>query len=110
VNEKNIDKKIISQSWEIRKTGFWKATLYIALTNGYHYPEAKVLANHHIIIGENDTVDTYIFWNHYYTVKDLTGILKSIGFADINHFENVLPDNNDCWNGENITFYVSRKS
>lgn len=109
VNGKNIDKKTISQSWEVKETGFWKETPYIALTNGYHYPDAKVIANHHLIIGENDTVDTYIFWSHYYQKDDLVQVLESKGFKDITDYENVLPDSGDCWNGDNITFYVSRK-
>lgn len=109
VNGKNIDKKTISQSWEVQNNGFWKNTPYIALTNGYHYPEAKVLANHHIVIGENDTVDTYIFWSHYYEKDDLASILEPKGFTDIKNYENVLPGSDDCWNGENVTFYVSRK-
>src|SRR4030042_2150199 len=52
VNGKNIDKKIIPQSWEVQKKGFWKNAPYIVLSNGYHYPEAKVFANHHMVIGE----------------------------------------------------------
>ncbi len=109
VNEKNIDKKTILQSWEVQETGFWKETPYIALTNGYHYPEAKVLANHHIVISEDNTVDTYIFWSHYYEKDDLEQILESKGFKDITDYENVLPESDDCWNGENVTFYVSKK-
>jgi 2-polyprenyl-3-methyl-5-hydroxy-6-metoxy-1,4-benzoquinol methylase len=109
VNEKNIDKKIISQTWEVQESGFWKPTPYIALTNGYHYPEAKVLAEHHIVIGENDMVDTYIFWSHYYKKDYLVSILESKGFTDIKNYENVLPDSDDYWNGENVTFYVSLK-
>jgi SAM-dependent methyltransferase len=109
VNERNVDKKTISPSWEVQESGFWKDTPYIALSNGYHYPEAKVLANHHIVIGEQDTVDTYIFWNHYYAKSDMVQILASKGFTDIKDYENVLPECDDCWNGENVTFYVSGK-
>ncbi|MFA7140731.1 MAG: class I SAM-dependent methyltransferase [Proteiniphilum sp.] len=108
VNEKNLDKKIIAQSWEVRKSGFWKNTPYLALSNGYHYPEAKVLANHHIVIGEKDEVNTYIFGNHYYTKEELVPILQQKGFTDIQTCENVLPDS-DCSNGENVTFYRSKK-
>jgi len=109
VNENNIDKKTISQSWEVQETGFWKNTPYIALTNGYHYPEAKVLANHHVVISEDNSVDTYIFWNHYYEKNDFVKILESEGFKDIKDYGNVLPESGDCWNGENVTFYVSGK-
>jgi ubiquinone/menaquinone biosynthesis C-methylase UbiE len=108
VNEKNINKKVISQSWEVQKSGFWKNEPYIVLTNGYHYPEAKVIANHHVVIGENNKVDTYIFWSHYYESMELDSILQYKGFTDIRNYENVLPDS-DCWNGENVTFYVARK-
>jgi 2-polyprenyl-3-methyl-5-hydroxy-6-metoxy-1,4-benzoquinol methylase len=109
VNEKNIDKKTLSQSWEVQETGFWKNEPYIALTNGYHYPEAKVFADHHIVISEDNTVNTYIFWNHYYEKNDFVKIIESKGFKDITGYENVLPESDDFWNGENVTFYVSRK-
>lgn len=109
VNERNLNKKIISQSWDVQKSGFWRNSPYIVLTQGYHYPEAKVLLEHHTVIGENDCVDSYIFWSHYYKKKDLIRILRSKGFTDINNYENVLPESDDCWNGENVTFYVSRK-
>jgi len=108
VNERNIENKVISQSWEVQETGFWKNEPYIALTNGYHYPEAKVMASHHIIIGENETIDTYIFWTHYYETKDLVEILEKSGFGEIKCYNNVLPKSNDFWNGENVTFYVSQ--
>lgn len=109
VNERNIKNKINAQSWEVQETGFWKDAPYIALTNGYHYPEAKVLANHHIIVGKNDTVDTYIFWTHYYETKDLVEILERYGFGEIKCYNNVMPPGNDYWNGENVSFYKARK-
>jgi SAM-dependent methyltransferase len=109
VNERNVENKVISQSWEVQETGFWKNETYMALTNGYHFPEAKVMANHHIVIGANESIDTYIFWTHYYDPKNLTEILEKNGFSDIKFFDNVLPESNDYWNGENVTFYVSGK-
>lgn len=109
VNEKNIEKKTITQSWEIQKKGFWKDSPYLALTNGYHYPDARVLASQHIVVGEDDTIDTFIFWSHYYTKNELAPIFEAKGFSNVENFENVLPDSGDCWNGENITFYVSKK-
>ena len=79
------------------------------VTYGYHYPEAKVIANHHIVIGEDDKVETYIFWNHYYEKDDLIPILESKDFNRTEIYENVLPDSDDCWNGGDITFYISRE-
>ncbi len=109
VNGKNIKNKILSKSWEIKNEGFWKPSPYLALANGYHYPEAKVLAEHHIVIGEDNSADTYIFWSHYYEKDHMASILESKGFTNIKNFENVLPESDDFWNGENITFYAARK-
>lgn len=110
VNEKNLDKKIIPQSWDVQHSGFWKNMPYLALNNGYHYPEDRVWANHHLVIGEDDTIDTYIFWNHYYEIKDLVPLLESAGFTDIQDNNKVLPESDDCWTGENVTFYSARKA
>lgn len=109
VNEKNLEKKNLSQSWEVQNNGFWKNSPYMVLSNGYHYPEAKVFAEYHTVIGENDSVDSYIFWSHYYEKTDLTSILESKGFVNIRNYENVLPEIGDYWNGENVTFYVAEK-
>lgn len=108
INEKNLKSKLPSPSWDVQERGFWKNEPYIALNHGYHYPEARVWANHHIIIGEDDTVNSYIFWNHYYEKKDLISILETTGFANIENHERVLPESDDYWNGENVTFYSAR--
>jgi ubiquinone/menaquinone biosynthesis C-methylase UbiE len=109
VNEKNMERKILSPFWDIQHSGFWKPTPYMVLSKGYHYPEAKVFANHHVVIGNDDTVDTYIFWNHYYAKRDLVSVFESVGFSNICNHENVLPNRSDYWGGENVTFYVSHK-
>ena len=109
VNERNIEKKILPTSWDVERGGFWKSTPYIALNKGYHYPEVRVMANHHVVIGEDDMVDSYIFWSHYFSSDNLIPIFKSGGFGNIRFFDNVLPEADDFWNGENITFYIVRK-
>src|SRR5574344_426574 len=108
VNEKNIDKKIIPQSWEASASGFWRDIPYIALTGGFHYPEKKLMSNQHVVLGSDGRIDSYIFWNHYFERQDLVPILERAGLRDIKNYENVLPAG-DCWNGENVTFYVSEK-
>lgn len=107
VNQKNIDKKLAVQSWDIQNSGFWRNIPYIVLSNGYHYPEAKALATHHIVVDDNKA-ESYIFWINYYEENDLVPVLFSRGFYSIKSYENVLPGN-DCWDGENITFYVAKK-
>lgn len=108
INARNIDKKSMSQSWEVQEGGFWRNSPYIALTNGYHYPEAKVFADHHLVIGEDDKIDTYTFWNHYFDKNDLIPIIESKGFTDIECHENVL-QGGGLWDGDDVAFYVSTK-
>jgi SAM-dependent methyltransferase len=109
VNGRNIDGKILKQSWEVSSRGFWKDESYIALNDGYHYPEQKVLLNQHIVIDQSDSVESYLFWTTYYEPEDLMPILGDAGFSNASCFENVLPES-DAWTGENVTFYVAEKA
>lgn len=108
VNEKNIEKKILPQSWEVLSRGFWRDEPYVVLNGGFHYPESKVLVNQHVVIDSGEHFDRYIFWNHYYEQSELTDLLELHGFTTIKTFENVLTGDGP-WTGENISFYLSRK-
>jgi len=108
INERNIDSKIMPQSWEVAESGFWKETPYIAMSRGYHYPEEKLLLNQHIVIDSEEKVDTYNFWSRYYEKEEMKTLLEMIGYKEIKNHENILPPG-DCWNGENVTFYTAKK-
>ena len=108
INERNIDSKIMPQSWEVAESGFWKETPYIAMSRGYHYPEEKLLLNQHNVIDSEEKVDTYNFWSRYYEKEEMKTLLEMIGYKEIKNHENILPPG-DCWNGENVTFYTAKK-
>lgn len=108
INERNIDSKIMPQSWEVAESGFWKETPYIAMSRGYHYPEEKLLLNQHIVIDSEEKVDTYNFWSRYYEKEEMKTLLEMIGYREIKNHESILPPG-DCWNGENVTFYTAKK-
>ena len=109
VNGRNIADKILRPSWEVcGGNGFWKPGPYIALNGGFHFPERKALLNRHIVIDEEDRVETYLFWSIYYDEEDISPVLRSGGFGGIGRHENTLPPG-DAWNGENVTFYTARK-
>lgn len=108
INERNIESKIMPQSWEVAESGFWKETPYIAMSRGYHYPEEKLLLNQHIVIDSEEKVDTYNFWSRYYEKEEMKTLLEMIGYREIKNHENILPPG-DCWNGENVTFYTAKK-
>jgi len=108
INERNIDSKIMPQSWEVAESGFWKETPYIAMSRGYHYPEEKLLLNQHIVIDSEEKVDKYNFWSRYYEEEEMKTLLEMIGYREIKNHESILPPG-DCWNGENVTFYTAKK-
>ncbi len=108
VNSNNVEGKVLKQSWDICKSGFWSDQPYIVLNNGYHYKEDKVLLNQHIVITEDDTVKTYHFWSTYYDFEDIALLLKGSGFKNIESDSKVLPEI-DTWTGDNISFYITEK-
>jgi SAM-dependent methyltransferase len=108
INRKNIEEKILKQSWGICSGGFWSDRPYIVLNSGYHYPEAHVLLNQHIVINEEERIKRYLFWSTYYDFQDIEPILSQTGFRDIEQYENLLPKG-DEWNGDNVDFYIVKK-
>jgi SAM-dependent methyltransferase len=109
VNNKNIEGKVLKPSWEVcLKKGFWKDEPYLVLNTGYHYEEKKVLLNQHIVITEDEKVETYHFWSTYYDYDDLENLLRESKFKNIKCYNNIIPES-DVWTGENISFYVVQK-
>lgn len=110
LNERNMEEKFREdQSWSYEFSGFWKPEPYLELANGFHFPEHKVFLKQHTILDESEQVRTYRFWTHYFNPDDMISLLSSRGFKQTVHFENVLPAN-DIWDGENVTFYKTKKS
>jgi 2-polyprenyl-3-methyl-5-hydroxy-6-metoxy-1,4-benzoquinol methylase len=109
INDKNAEQKFQEQlTWTLEYSGFWKPTPYMELANGFHYPDDKVFLKQHTIIDESDRVNNYRFWTHYFSCEDVITLLSARRFLLTECFENILPAT-DVWNGENITFYKTRK-
>ena len=110
LNDRNKEQKFQeTQTWTYEFSGFWKATPYLELASGFHYPEDRVFLKQHTIIDEADRIQTYRFWTHYFTTEDMFDILSSRSFVRTEHFDKVLPAK-DIWDGENVTFYKTQKS
>lgn len=103
LNDKEIESKIHPKNWEITKNGFWKNRPYLALSHSFLYEEKKIILFQHIILDEQDNMDVYRFWTHFFSHHDLEVILKQHHFLDISFHEDVLPTG-DLWNGDNVTF------
>ena len=103
LNDKNIESKTSPKSWEVSEQGFWKDKPYLALSDSYLYGEEKVILYQHILVDEQENIDVYRFWTHFFSHSDLSEILNVHGFSNINFYEDVL-QKGDLWSGENVTF------
>jgi len=103
LNEKNFEKKLSPRDWEVSGGGFWRKNPYIALSESFLYKKEKVILYQHVIIDEQGKIDTYRFWNHFFSPQDIEEILLSNGFSKISFYENVIPSS-DLYNAEEVTF------
>jgi 2-polyprenyl-3-methyl-5-hydroxy-6-metoxy-1,4-benzoquinol methylase len=103
LNDNNIEGKISPKNWEASKQGFWKNAPYLALSESFLYKEEKVILYQHIVIDEEGNMDTYRFWNHFFSKSDLEEILLAAGFGEISFYINVIPSGDMC-KSEDVTF------
>ena len=108
VNSRNLDSKILPESWEASDTGFWSPEPYLVLNRGYHYPEVRALLNQHVVLDPKDRIRTFLFWSLYYEYEDLLPITEAAGFSGLKVHRQVLPGDHP-FAGENIDFYTVRK-
>ncbi len=107
LNDTQLDQRVTPNNWDLSEKGFWRDKPYLALSNSFLYPDAKAILYQHCVI-EADHQEVYRFWTHFFSHEDLKGILARKHFKEIEFFEDVLPES-DIWNGQNVTFCVSRK-
>ena len=103
LNDKDLKNKTTPKNWETSIKGFWKNTPYLSLSESFLYENEKVILYQHIVIDEEDDINVYRFWTHYFSHADLTNILVKSGFRNLSFYEDVLPKG-DLWNGDNVTF------
>jgi len=100
--------RVPGKSWEAVCGGFWKNGPYLALSETFHYEEAKVILQQHIVCSDPDRQAVYRFWTHYYHPDDLRSILSEQGFSGISPYEKLLPDDG-AGTRDMVTFYVAQK-
>jgi len=103
LNDTNLESKVSPKSWEVSEKGFWKNKPYLALSESFLFKEEKVVLYQNIIIDEQDNIETYRFWNHFFSDDDLKAILSKQGLTDISFFHNVLPSGYG-YNSDDVTF------
>ena len=100
--------KIPGKSWEVADGGFWKPEEYLALSETFHYEEANVILQQHVVCSEPDQCLMYHFWTHYYRYDILVSILDDEGFSVEETCDDLLPDDGSGTH-DMVTFYTVRK-
>ncbi|RXE56631.1 hypothetical protein ABH15_00110 [Methanoculleus taiwanensis] len=100
--------KVPGRSWETAESGFWKDEPYLALSETFHYDEANVILQQHVVCSEADGEAVYRFWTHYYGPETLTSILEGQGFSEVAFYESPFPDGGDGAS-EMVTFVAARR-
>lgn len=108
LSNNKLDEKVSPKSWEICESGFWKNRPYLALSESFLYSEEKVILFQHIVMDENDNINTYRFWTSFFGEEDIKSELSKSSFTNISTHKDVLPSTG-LWDGENVTFCVTEK-
>jgi ubiquinone/menaquinone biosynthesis C-methylase UbiE len=103
LNDNNIENKLSPKNWEATREGFWNDKPYLALSESFLYKEEKVILFQHIIMDEQENINIYRFWNHFFSNSDLNKILFKHGYEEISFHNNVLPSG-DGYESEDVTF------
>jgi len=105
LNEKNFQSKLSPRNWEVSNKGFWRDKPYIALSDSFLYEREKLILYQHLVIDEQENIETYRFWNHFFSDSDLEEILFAHGFTDISFYRDIIP-NTDSHHSDEVTFCI----
>ncbi len=108
LNDADFESKLSPKSWEASDGGFWREGPYLALSESFLYHKQKVILSQHNIIDDNGDIETYRFWTHFFSQKDISQILVPKNFVNIEFYNKILPEG-DMWNGDNVIFTKCQK-
>jgi len=108
-NDKNLQKKVSPKNWEATEKGFWKNRPYLALSDSFLYEEEKVVLYQHIVISDDNDLDVYRFWHHYFSEFDIENILGNHQFGDLTFHEKVIPSGDD-YESKDVTFCIAKNN
>ncbi len=70
------------RSWAVVPgEGFWRPHPHLVLEATFHYPEADVYLDQHAVLEENGQVSVYRIWEHYYSERTISELLREHGFT-----------------------------
>jgi len=108
LNDKDLNKKVSPKNWEAAESGFWRPNPYLALSESFLYENEKVVLSQHVVT-EDERKEVYRFWTHFFSHNDISEMVSPFRFTDLSFHEDVLPVG-DIWNGDNVTFCVTKNN
>ncbi|MGM0437785.1 MAG: class I SAM-dependent methyltransferase [Bacillota bacterium] len=87
--DKNRDESDLGRSWEITKDGFWNKKPYLALTKTFLYSEADTFLDQTIVMTEDEEINIYRLFNHFYTKSTVSKVLDEFGFGEYDYYSDV---------------------
>lgn len=77
-----------SQSVTYEESGFWRAHPYACIKRDFCYLDTSDYLEQYLII-EEDECTCYNLWNHAFNSREITELLKTVGFNEISFFGDV---------------------
>lgn len=108
LSDNDLNTKVTPKSWEAKNTGFWSNSPYLLLSEAFLYEEQKLILYQHIVAKASGNVETYRFWTHFFSEKDISKMLETFGFRVFSFYKDILPAN-DKWSGDNVIFTLTAK-
>ncbi len=75
-----------SRSWSFQKSGFWRATPHLLLSEMFKYPKSNVLLYQYVVIDDNSCIDAYNIWDQAYSIKSISRLLAKNNFSDLEFY------------------------
>jgi len=108
LSDKELSSKVTPKSHEEVTSGFWSSSPHLLLSESFLYEEQKLILFQHRITKDSGKVETYRFWTHFFSEKDISKMLETIGFRAFSFHDDILPADGE-WSGDNVIFTVAEK-
>ncbi|MTI49932.1 MAG: class I SAM-dependent methyltransferase [Firmicutes bacterium] len=87
--DRNRDERDLGKSWGISKDGFWNKKPYLSLTETFIYSEDDTFLDQTIVMTEDEDINIYRLFNHYYTKSTITNTLNQFGFKNHAYYSDI---------------------
>ncbi|MBO6516478.1 MAG: class I SAM-dependent methyltransferase [Bacteroidia bacterium] len=108
LKDQRIEEKVSPRTWDANDGGFWRASPYLVLSESFLYEKERVILFQHTVVDDNDKLETYRFWTHFFSEEAVVEMLSGHNFRNIQFREDILPEG-DMWNGDNVLFVSTSK-